>query len=45
LKILFTNSLPKRTFEQLVYEIGLRHLNDTSLIWDGNKICDEKYSL
>jgi len=25
---LFTKSLPRRTFKQLVHRIGLRHLND-----------------
>jgi len=29
---LFTKSLPRRTFEQLVHKIGLRHFNDGSLI-------------
>jgi len=28
---LFIKSLPRRTFEQLVHKIGLRHLNDVSL--------------
>ena len=28
---LFTKSLPRRTFEQLVHKIGLHHLNDVSL--------------
>jgi len=28
---LFTKSLPRRTFEQLVHKIGLRHLKDVSL--------------
>jgi len=28
---LFTKSLPRRTFEQLVHKIGLRHLDDISL--------------
>jgi len=28
---LFTKSLPRRTFEQLVHKIGLRHLDDVSL--------------
>jgi len=31
LEDLFTKSLPRRTFEQLVHKIGLRHLNDVSL--------------
>jgi len=31
LAYLFTKSLPRRTFEQLVHKIGLCHLNDVSL--------------
>ena len=33
---LFTKSLPKRTFEQLVHKIGLLPLNDISL-YEGEK--------
>jgi len=40
---LFTKSLLRRTFEQLVYKIGLRHLNDVSLHEGRNRRCKEQY--
>jgi len=38
---LFTKSLSRWTFEQLIHNIELRHLNDVSLHEEINRICDE----
>jgi len=40
---LFAIFLPRRTFKQLIYKIGLCHLNDVSLHEGRNKLSHEQY--